>query len=151
MTKLTPQVAAQQANVSRGTIMNAIKNNSLMARRDNRNRWQITSEDLSNWMASRSDISTDSSANFDSEKVEQEARKTIRIAVLEAEIEAKDKRISDLEQERDARLRDKDKQIDLIRQDKDAQIAEIKTDRDRWAEHAKQFKSVHIRRRWWPF
>ena len=38
---LTPQQAASRAQVSRGTIMNAIKDRHLVARRDNRNRSQL--------------------------------------------------------------------------------------------------------------
>ena len=151
MASLTPQQAATRANVSRGTIMNAIKNKDLMARRDNRNRWQISPSDLSNWMTGRPDIVSDNSYKFDTTMLASADEKTIRIAVLEAELKAKDQRISDLEQERDARLENKDRQIHQLLQDRDAQIADIKADRDRWSEHAKQIESNRPRPRWWPF
>ncbi|PAU91219.1 helix-turn-helix domain-containing protein, partial [Paracoccus salipaludis] len=48
---LTPQQAASRAQVSRGTIMNAIKDGHLFARRDNRNRWQIEPADLLKWLS----------------------------------------------------------------------------------------------------
>lgn len=48
---LTPEQAAQLANVSRWTILRAIKSQRLQARRDNRNRWQITLQDLETWSA----------------------------------------------------------------------------------------------------
>ena len=48
---MTPEQAAQAANVSRWTILRAIKSQRLQARRDNRNRWQITRDDLERWSA----------------------------------------------------------------------------------------------------
>lgn len=48
---MTPEQAAQAAKVSRWTILRAIKSQRLQARRDNRNRWQITREDLDQWSA----------------------------------------------------------------------------------------------------
>ena len=65
---LTPQQAASRAQVSRGTIMNAIKDRHLVARRDNRNRWQIDPADLSKWLSDRSDIATVKPVNLDSQR-----------------------------------------------------------------------------------
>lgn len=48
---MTPEQAAQVAKVSRWTILRAIKGQHLQARRDNRNRWQITAQDLEEWCA----------------------------------------------------------------------------------------------------
>ena len=48
---MTPEQAAQAANVSRWTILRAIKGQHLQARRDNRNRWQISPQDLDEWCA----------------------------------------------------------------------------------------------------
>lgn len=101
LTTLTPQQAAIRAKVSRGTIMNALKDGSLTAFRDNRNRWQINPEDLAKWLASRAGNITDSSKNPDSVKLPSPDEKAIRIAVLEAELKGKDERISDLERDRD--------------------------------------------------
>lgn len=98
---LTPQQAASCAKVSRGTIMNAIKGQHLVARRDNRNRWQIDPTDLSNWLSARSDIATAKSVTIDSQQVLPPDENLIRIAVLEAELKGKDQRIADLEQDRD--------------------------------------------------
>lgn len=97
--KLTPQQAAERAGVSRGTIMNAIKDSSLSAFRDNRNRWQIPVEDLSKWMSERSDIAT---VRVDSSLPPRAEENLIRIAVLEAELKNKDQRILDLEHDRDS-------------------------------------------------
>ena len=46
---LSPAQAAQLAKVSRRTIMRAIDNKELLAIRDNRNRWQITRQELEKW------------------------------------------------------------------------------------------------------
>ena len=99
---LTPQQAASRAKVSRGTIMNAIKDGYLSARRDNRNRWQIDPADLSKWLSDRSDIATVKPVNLDSQQVPLPSNESlIRIAVLEAELKGKDQRIADLERDRD--------------------------------------------------
>lgn len=51
---LTPQEAADMAGVSRPSIMSAIKSGKLVAARANAgNKWQISEEQLQNWMASR--------------------------------------------------------------------------------------------------
>lgn len=46
---LSPKEAAARAKVSRRTIMRAVEAGNLPARRDNRNRWNITAEDLDRW------------------------------------------------------------------------------------------------------
>ena len=99
---LTPQQAASRAKVSRGTIMNAIKDRHLVARRDNRNRWQIDPADLSKWLSDRSDIATVKTVNLDSQQMPPSDENLIRIAALEAELKGKNQRIADLERDRDA-------------------------------------------------
>ena len=146
LTKLTPQQAADKARVSRGTVMNAIKEKSLFATRDNQNHWKIDADKLSEWMTNRAVNNSDSPDTPDSPPPTSVDGNAMRIAVLEVEIKAKDQRIADLEQERDTRLADKDQQIASIRKDRDDQIAMIKEDRDRWVDHVKTAK-----RRWWPF
>lgn len=134
-TTLTPQQAAARAKVSRGTIMNALKDGSLTGFRDNRNRWQITLDDLSKWLSGRTENASFKGGNLD---IHQHTRKppaidenTLRIAVLEAEIKGKDQRIFDLER-----------------------------DRDDWKAQAQEMARRDIpyvqlasppRRRWWPF
>jgi len=49
-THLSPAQAAQVANVSRWTIMRAIKSADLQAFRDNKNQWRIQSDDLNAWL-----------------------------------------------------------------------------------------------------
>lgn len=46
---LSPQQAADRAQVSRRTVMRAVEQQELPGRRDNRNRWNISQEDLDNW------------------------------------------------------------------------------------------------------
>ncbi len=98
---LTPQQAASRAKVSRGTIMNAIKDCHLVAKRDNRNRWQIDPSELSKWLSDRSDIATVKTINLDSQQAPPPDENLIRIALLEAELKGKDQRIADLERDRD--------------------------------------------------
>lgn len=49
---LSPAQAAQATGVSRWTIMRAIKDQLLLAKRDNRNHWCIDPEDLDRWRSS---------------------------------------------------------------------------------------------------
>ena len=97
VTTLTPHQAAARAKVSRGTIMNALKDGGLVGFRDNRNRWQIKPEDLSKWLSVRTDSATVKGDNSDTLKPPAIDEKDLRIAVLEAEGKIKDQRISDLE------------------------------------------------------
>lgn len=48
---MSPAQAAQAANVSRWTIMRAVKSHKLKAIRDNRNNWLISPDDLARWAA----------------------------------------------------------------------------------------------------
>lgn len=130
--KLTPQQAADRANVSRGTIMNAIKNGSLIAFRDNRNCWQIDDNELSKWLSLRTDIATGNSVNSDSQMPVPIDENVIRIAVLESELRGKDQRITDLERDRDDW---KAQAQELARRD----IPSVPPD------------PPFRRRRWWPF
>ena len=50
---LSPNQAANKANVSRKTIMNNIKSGKLIAHRNNENNWSIRPSDLANWMGDR--------------------------------------------------------------------------------------------------
>lgn len=131
VTTLTPHQAAARAKVSRGTIMNALKDGGLTGFRDNRNRWQIKLDDLSKWLSDRTDNASVKGDNSDTYKPPAIDEKTLRIAVLEAEIKGKDQRIFDLER-----------------------------DRDDWKAQAKELARRDIsnvplaappRRRWWPF
>jgi hypothetical protein len=49
---LSPALAAQVSGVSRWTIMRAIKDQQLLAKRDNRNHWKIDPNELDRWRSS---------------------------------------------------------------------------------------------------
>lgn len=98
VTTISPQLAADRAQVSRGTIMNAIKNGSLEAHRDNHNRWQIHPDNLLKWLSNRDDNITVS--NDKSDTSEQDFLFSIR--KLEGVVELREMRISELESDRDA-------------------------------------------------
>ena len=51
LSHMSPAQAAQVADVSRWTIMRAIKSRDLQASRDNRNQWRIASDALEAWRA----------------------------------------------------------------------------------------------------
>nr|WP_283091217.1 helix-turn-helix domain-containing protein [Gluconobacter kondonii] len=48
---MSPAQAAQVANVSRWTIMRAIKSQGLQSFRDNKNQWRIKFDDLNAWLS----------------------------------------------------------------------------------------------------
>lgn len=48
---MSPAQAAQVADVSRWTIMRAIKSGDLQAFRDNKNQWRIKTDDLNAWLS----------------------------------------------------------------------------------------------------
>lgn len=99
---LTPHQAASRAKVSRGTIMNALKDGGLTGFRDNRNRWQIKPEDLAKWLSVRTGNASGKADNFVSLKPSAVDENALRVAVLEAELKGERQRNSDLERDRDA-------------------------------------------------
>ncbi|WP_394356098.1 helix-turn-helix domain-containing protein, partial [Brytella acorum] len=48
---MSPAQAAQVTDVSRWTIMRAIKSGDLQAFRDNKNQWRIKTDDLNAWLS----------------------------------------------------------------------------------------------------
>jgi predicted site-specific integrase-resolvase len=91
---LTPAKAAQIAQVSRTTVMNAIKSSDLHAVRDNKNRWQIDENDLKQWSGF-----TDSVSLKVTERVMKASDNTSEIAVLRSELAGRDRVIEILERE----------------------------------------------------
>jgi excisionase family DNA binding protein len=89
---LTPAKAAEIAGVSRTTIMKALKNHDLKAVRDNRNRWQIDSEELTRWCDASTVSVTDATVSRDSSPASE-------IAVLRSELAGRDRIIEILERE----------------------------------------------------
>lgn len=128
---LTPHQAAARAKVSRGTIMNALKDGALIGFRDNRNRWQIKPDELARWLSDRTGTASVKAYNSDTLKIPAVDEKDLRVAVLEAELKGKEQRIADLER-----------------------------DRDDWKAQAQELARCNLpnvqlatppRRRWWPF
>lgn len=111
--------------------MNALKHGNLTGFRDNRNRWQIKSEDLAKWLSDRTDNVSEKADNIDSQRPLTIDENALRVAVLKAELKGKEQRISDLERDRD---------------DWKAQAQELAR-RDTFA----QAKPSPRHRRWWPF
>ena len=89
---LSPQKAADQAGVSRRTIMVAIEKMALKATRNNRNNWLITQEDLRSWIAQRD---TKSIPQQDTTS-DTDHHKSITIARLEEQLRASEQRADDL-------------------------------------------------------
>lgn len=78
--------------------MNAIHSGDLTAYRNNQNRWQIGSDELSKWVSERAATVTVELAATDRHPPDND----IRIAVLETELKSKNQRIDDLERDRDS-------------------------------------------------
>lgn len=87
---LTPQQAADKVGVSRTTIMNALQDRVLHGVKNNRNRWQITDEDLSKWMSGRGVSATDKSVKVSDTELSGQ------IQVLQAELRGRDLLIEQL-------------------------------------------------------
>ena len=116
--KVSPQKAADQAGVSRRTIMVAIENHDLEATRNNRNHWQIDPADLSKWIEDR-----DSRINNRHDTYSESISSTIsgevvalRVANarLEAQLEAAAVRITNLERQLEGRDTDYQTVVSLL-------------------------------------
>lgn len=118
---MSPAQAAQVANVSRWTIMRAIKSQDLLAIRDNRNQWKIAAKDLDLWRA-HSVRAPDGMHTRDTETELREklAAETARASAAEA----------------------------LLVRERDA-LASAEIERDRWRAMAE--KLAERPRSWWPW
>lgn len=100
-TYLTPAQAALRASVSRPTIMTAIKQGKLPAKRDNRS-WAIHPDDVDKWSEDRGERSSLPVMQDDREEV---SGLRVENAVLKAKLDAKDEIIAVLREQLDhARL-----------------------------------------------
>jgi excisionase family DNA binding protein len=98
-TPMSPAHAAQSKNVSRRTIMRAIETHELKARRDNRNHWKITPEDLDRW----ADAQSAPTGEVHPVPTPQDSVETLaRVARLEAENSQLRERLSEIKEDRDA-------------------------------------------------
>ena len=121
---MSPAQAAQVADVSRWTIMRAIKSHDLQAIRDNRNQWRITADALEAWRAhtvrAPLDLLTPHTQETVTELREKLAAETARADVAEA----------------------------LLAHERNA-LAAAETDRDSWRAMAE--KLADRPRSWWPW
>lgn len=98
-THLSPAQAAHAAGVSRWTIMRAIKDQRLLAKRDNRNHWNIKTEDLDRWRASTvRTVEAAHSLHTQNDALEM----PMRVASLEAENDQLRERLLEVQADRDA-------------------------------------------------
>ena len=96
---ISPAQAAQAAGVSRWTVMRAIKDHILLAKRDNRNHWRIDPEDLDRWRASTVrtvEVAHPMHTQNDSPKT------LVKVATLEAENGQLRERLLEAQADRDA-------------------------------------------------
>ena len=125
LSHMSPAQAAQVADVSRWTIMRAIKSRDLQASRDNRNQWRIASDALEAWRAHtvRTPLipHTPHTQETLAELREKLAAETARADVAEA----------------------------LLAHERKA-LAATETDRDSWRAMAEKLAD-RPRRSWWPW
>lgn len=95
---LTPAQAAERARCGRTKIMKALKNKELYAVRNNKNRWQINSDDLDQW--SQQNVA-ETARDTDADTI-KDSEKTDKISALEVEVKMLNERIDDLKEDRDA-------------------------------------------------
>lgn len=124
---MSPAQAAQVASVSRWTIMRAIKNQELLALRDNRNQWKIAPDALDRWRTSTVRTPTDLHTLHTQEEAqelrEKLAAETTRANVAEA----------------------------MLARECEA-LDEVRADRDAWKQQATALLATPPKRRgWWPW
>mgnify|MGYP004716617195 CR=1 FL=1 len=124
---MSPAQAAQIADVSRWTIMRAIKSGDLQAFRDNKNQWRIKTDDLNAWLSTHHaqcahNVHEQSNAHrlHTNAHPDQTTHDTLELIRVKAELEAEK----------------------MLRKT-------IETDRDHWRELAQ--KLVETRPRKWRF
>lgn len=122
---MSPAQAAHAAEVSRWTIMRAIKAHELSASRDNRNQWRITPDALESWRAhsvrTPLNLHTPHTQETVAELREKLAAETARADIAEA----------------------------LLAHERKALTA-TETDRDSWRAVAEKLAD-RPRRGWWPW
>lgn len=106
LSHMSPGQAAQMANVSRWTIMRAIKSHDLQASRDNRNQWRITADALEAWIAhtvrTPLNLHTPHTQETVAELRAKLAAETVRADVAEAILAQERKALATTETDRDS-------------------------------------------------
>ena len=102
---MSPAQAAQVAEVSRWTILRAIKSHELQASRDNRNHWRITRDDLDIWrghtVRTVEDLHTSHTPRDTAELRERLAAETTRADVAEAMLAREQAAMNEMRADRD--------------------------------------------------
>lgn len=119
---MSPAQAAQVADVSRWTIMRAIKSHDLLASRDNRNQWRIAPDALEAWKAH----TVRTPLNLHTQETVAELREKLAAETARADVAE-----AILAHERKA-------------------LATTETDRDSWRAMAEKLAD-RPRRSWWPW
>ncbi|KAA8420759.1 helix-turn-helix domain-containing protein [Acetobacter pomorum] len=102
---LSPAQAAQIADVSRWTIMRAIKSADLQAFRDNKNQWRIKTDDLNAWLSAQCahTVHEDGDAHHMHTNAHPDpiAQDTLELVRVKAELEAEKMLRATVESDRD--------------------------------------------------
>jgi len=99
---LSPAQAAQAADVSRWTIMRAIKSSDLQAFRDNKNQWRIKADDLNAWLAAQRAHTVQEEGDAQPMHTPDPiAQDTLELVRLKAELEAEKTLRATVESDRD--------------------------------------------------
>ena len=102
---MTPEAAAKLAGCSRPAIMSAINSGALTAKKNNKNRWDIHEEALRAWMSNRKPP-TENLQQLDSNltvsATESQLSEVLHANnILQVKLEAAEKQIQDLKEDRD--------------------------------------------------
>jgi excisionase family DNA binding protein len=98
---LSPQKAAEEAGVSRRTIMVAIESQQLKAHRNNKNHWKIRPEDLEEWLQERGTFKKPTISDSSSDSNSEISLK-IKLVEVETKLEAAERTIENLQNEKEA-------------------------------------------------
>lgn len=131
---MSPAQAAQATGTSRRTIMRAIEVQELLAFRDNRNHWKITSQSLEKWASAHFSLTGQMPTNAQREQGDAYPVPTFdHIAELQAEREAR-------------------RQAEVEAGELRGKLAATEAERDRLHRLVEHLSAPQVKRRgWWPF
>lgn len=131
---MSPTQVAQATGTSRRTVMRAIETQELLAFRDNRNHWKITSQAVETWMSAHRAPTEQTPM---SAQPEQPNAHTVPTRDTEGELQA----------EREAR-----RQAEVEAGELRGKLAAIEAERDRLYNLVERLTTSQTKRRkWWPF
>lgn len=138
---ISPAQAAKRANVSRWTIIRALKSHKIEGFRDNRGHWRIDPKSVESWSAAHSlhikhDSASQDPAQTKDESSEMEALRT-EVRLLREQME-KDSEVAQ-------------RQLEDMRDRATSAEARDKESRESLKLLIEQLSRAERRRRWWPF